>query len=54
MKINEINEDYDIQLLSFENCCKLRPELPADKTKKIKNKKIKRKILGRQGVGFCL
>ncbi len=39
MKINEINEDYELQLLSVENCCKLRPELPADKTK---NKKIKK------------
>lgn len=54
MKINEINEDYELQLLSIENCCKLRPELPADKTKKTKNKKIKRKILGRQGVRFLL
>lgn len=54
MKINEINEDYELQLLSIKNCRKLRPELPADTNKKIKNEKIKRKILGRQGVRFLL
>lgn len=54
MKINEINEDYDIQLLNVKDCCKLRSELPADTNKKTKNKKIKRKILGRQGVRFLL